>query len=180
MKLLFVHVETSGLDARTGEILELTYQSWIDGKRGTLSNDRFRAVGSITTPAFADAAKHNGYIEAERIECATCRGGFIERLIGELEACDGALAAVAPTLTYEFVTETARRYGIPCPRLRVYDVASMALPLLVAEKVPSLKLADLAGLVGKPAPKCSIDKVERSIDVFEECFRRYYKALVSK
>jgi hypothetical protein len=177
MKLLFAHVETSGLDARRGEVLELTYQTWIDGQRSVVSNDKFRAVGNLEAASFIEAAKLNGYVEAEREACATFRAGYLRRFFDALADADGTLIACAPTLTYEFLTETARRYDVACPRVFLHDVSSMALPMLVAEKVKSLKLADLCELVGKPAPKNSIEKVERTIDVFEQLFVRYYGAL---
>lgn len=177
MKLVFAHVETSGLDARKGEVLELTYQTWTDGEKSAISNDKFRAVGNLDAPSFKEAAKINGYDEAARLDCATFRAGFLARFFESVQAAEGAIIACGPTLTFEFLTETARRYDVTAPRLRVFDVASMALPLLVAEKVKSLKLADLAELVGKPAPKTSVEKVERTVEVFEKLFVMYYQAL---
>jgi hypothetical protein len=178
MKLVFAHVETSGLDARKGEVLELTYQTWTDGTKSVVSNDQFCAVGNTEAPSFVEAAKLNGYDHDKRATCPTFRAGFLRKFFAELESAGGALIACGPTLTYEFLTETARRYDLTAPRIFVYDVASMALPLLVAEKVKTLKLADLSELVGKPAPKNSIEKVERTVEVFEKLFVMYYSALM--
>jgi hypothetical protein len=179
MKLMFTHVETSGLGPERGEILELTYQPWADGVRGPISNDIFRAVGNMNAKSFVEAAGMNGYDDEKRINCATLRAGFLVRFFEGLDTGgDNTLIACNPTLTRDYIVTTAKRFGLTVPAFRVYDVASIALPLLVAEKVKSLKLRDLCELVGKPGPKSSIEKVERTIDVFEECFRRYYGALV--
>lgn len=181
MKLICINTETSGFDPNTGEILELSYQTWEDFKRGPLSLDTFRAVGNIGSDAFKAAAAHNGYNDEARVNCATLRAGFIARTFEAIDACDGNVLVrtwSGGVSAWSFVAAAARRFGVPQPKfVRLLDVGALALPMLAAGKVTGLGLDELGKLVAKPTDPTS--KAGLTIDVFEALCKAYVKALVS-
>ncbi len=176
MKCVFVNVQTTGLDARSSEIVELAAMPWDDGKSGPIDVDQFRAIGRVSD----DIAKINGYDDKARETCATFRHGFVERLLAMLANHENVLVACNPTFVWDFISTAAERMGVPLPScVRLVDVSSMAVPLYVAGKVGGLGLADLGKIVGR-APKSpgqAADKVELTRDVFEKLFALYYGAL---
>lgn len=187
MKFICIDTETSGLDPNTCEVLELSYQSWENFKRGDMSNDIFRAMGNPETEAFKGAAKINGYDAAKREQCASFRYGFVKRCFDAIEAVDGIVLGANPAFDWAFLKTAAERLGVPLPkcRVRLVDVSSLAVPMMAAGKVASLSLRDLVKLVGKTqgdgagGGHTSKQDVELTIDVFEFLCRAYVKALVT-
>ncbi len=187
MKFICIDTETTGLRPDTCEIVELSYQPWENFKRGEMSNDIFRANGDPNTEAFKGAAKINGYDEAKRLDCPPMRYGYVKRCFDAIEAAGGNVVGANPAFDWAFLIEAAKRLGVPLPacRVRLIDVASLAVPMLAAGKVQSLSLRDLVKLVGKTqgdgagGGHTSKQDVELTIDVFEFLCRAYVKALVS-
>lgn len=174
MKLLFFTCETSGLEPATSEILSWEYARWDASQStpaGPVTRDVFRMLGSPA--AAADALRANGYDASKAHEHPPLQHGFVERVLSEIDACDGVVAAVNPRFYVSHLDEACRRLGIRVPFMRVVDVASLCVPLFVAGKTKSLGLAALAdGLGIQPG-----SKVERTMGVFEACFKKYYGAL---
>lgn len=191
MKFVCIDTETTGLNPRNCEIVELSYQPWENFKRGPMVNHVFTAVGNPDTDSFRGAAKINGYEPEARKLCPTLRYNHIADLFRAVDdASENKVAVVVganPGFDWGFVTAAAERMGVPLPkgRVRLVDVASLAVPMLAAGKVESLSLRDLVKLVGKTqgdgagGGHTSKQDVELTIDVFEFICRAYVKALVS-
>lgn len=190
MKFICIDTETTGLDPKTCEIVELSYQHWENFTRGAMVNDIFRANGDPSTEAFKGAAKVNGYNEAAREKCPPLRFGYIKRCFEAIDAVDGNVVGANPAFDWGFLVEAATRLGVPLPksRVRLIDVASLCVPFLAVGKVESLSLRHLVKLVGKTQGDAATDgktghtskqDVELTIDVFEHACKAYVKALVS-
>jgi hypothetical protein len=184
MKCLFLDCETSGLPDYAGrEILQWAFMGWDDGVRSGVQVDRFRMLGDPTNEHAAAALRINGYDYAKREEYPVMQAGFIKRLYDAVTECDGYVVGCNPSFDWDaFVLPTGDRLGVPRPagRVRLIDVSSMALPLVVAGKIESIALRKLAMLVGRPQqePHDAGADVVLACDVFEKLFELYYKALV--
>jgi DNA polymerase III epsilon subunit-like protein len=176
MKFICIDTETSGLDPRTCEIVELSYQPWENFQRGTMTSETFTAVGNTDHPDFAAAAKINGYDPATR-RVAALRAPHLVALFAAIDAADGVAVGNNVAFHWSFIRTAAERMRVPLPKfVRLIDVASMAVPMVAAGKVGGFSLRELATLTGKlDGP----NKVTTTIDVFEHLCRAYVKALVA-
>jgi hypothetical protein len=183
MKFVTMHVHTSGLSPASCEILELSYQTWENGKRGPMSNDTFRACGDTTTSAFLSALPHNGYNVEAGLKAPPLQAGFVKRFLDEVNAADGSVIDTAFARTgfgWRFIEVAAARLDVALPAfVRLIDIPSLAMPMLGAGKVGGLSMRDLTAVTGKPAPTTSKEMVERGADIFEALCRAYMKALVT-
>lgn len=183
MKFVCFHLHTSGLSPDTAEILELTFQTWENFRRNAPSNDKFRAVGNLELPSFAEAAQRNGYNADAGLALPPLQAGYLKRFFAAVQAADGHVVDSCfgrSGFGWGFIETAARRLGVPLPSfVRLIDVPSLAVPMLAAKKVEGLTMAALAAVTGKAAPTTSLETVERAQDVFESVCRAYVKALVS-
>lgn len=183
MKFICGDVETSGLDPDTSEILELSYQQWCDFKRGPMRTDKFRARGNQEHPDFLGAQKINGYNDAKRDELPVFQAGFIRSYFKAIEEADGIVVGANPAFDWAMISTQAKRLRVPMPscRVRLIDVASMAVCFVATGKVASYSLKDLVKLVGKTQPEVhtSASDVELTIDVFEFLCKAQIKAVLS-
>jgi DNA polymerase III epsilon subunit-like protein len=180
MKFICIDTETSGLDPRTCEIVELSFQPWENFARGAMTSETFLAVGNTEHPDFVGAAKINGYSEANRAGSTTLRARHIVACFNAIDAADGVVVGANPAFDWGFLKATAERMAVPLPksRVRLIDVASLG-------KVEGFSLRNLVKLVGKTqgdgagGGHTSKQDVELTIDVFEHLCRAYVKALVT-
>lgn len=190
MKALFLDCETSGLpDYQGREILQWAFMGWNDGQRSAVRVDRFKMLGNPEHPAAREALKINGYDYSKREEYPVMQAGFIKALYDAVVECDGYVIACNPGFDWDqMVTRTGDLLGVPRPvaadgkplRVRLIDVSSMAVPLVVAGKLEGVALRKLAALVGRTQqePHDAAADVVLTADVFEKLFELYYKALV--
>lgn len=188
MKCLFLDCETTGLPDYAGrEILQWAFMGWNDGQRSGVRMDRFRMLGELNEQSKA-ALAINGYKHEEREQHPVMQAGFIRALYDAVTECDGYVVACNPAFDWDqMVTRTGDALGVTRPmkdgkplRIRLIDVSSMAVPLVVAGKVSGVRLRDLAALVGRPQqePHDAAADVVLTCDIFEKLFELYYKALV--
>jgi len=176
MKAVFLHVHTTGLDPNTDEVVEFAMLPWNDGKCGDVLTEKFYALGEVP----AEAAKINGYQHEARRSAASFRHGYVAGILKVIAEHDGVVNANNPDFAMSFIRTAAKRQRVPMPaqRIRTVDTASMAVPLYVAGKVPSLTTRDLASLTGRPYTcSSSAETVVMLKDIFEALFRTYLKAL---
>jgi DNA polymerase III epsilon subunit-like protein len=187
MKFICIDTETSGLDPRTCEIVELSYQPWENFARGAMTSETFRALGNTEHPNFVGAAKINGYTDANRSGSVALTARHIAACFAAIDAVDGVVVGANPAFDWGFLQTAAERMSVPLPksRVRLIDVASMAVPMVAAGKVEGYSLRNLVKLVGKTqgdgagGGHTSKQDVELTIDVFEFLCRAYVKALVT-
>jgi DNA polymerase III alpha subunit (gram-positive type) len=181
MKLVCLDFETSGLDPRTSEIVEVALMTWDDGKRGQIVTERFMPVGNTAAPEFVSAAKINGYTIDGWGGKPRLSADFIKKIVEVIGAHDGCMLGSNPWFDFRFLETAAERFRVPMDRVRLIDTASLATPLKIAGKVPGLSLSDLASaLLGKQRGNThsASEDVQLTVEVFEAIVGRYYKALV--
>lgn len=183
MKFICIDTETSGLNPRTCEILELSYQPWENFTRGAMTSETFRALGNTSHPDFAAAAKINGYTEDNRKGSVALTAKHVANCFAAIDASDGMVVGANPGFDWGFLRTAAERMSVPLPtsRVRLIDVSSLAVPMVAAGKAESMSLRDLVKLVGKEQGDVHTSKrdVELTIDVFEYLCKAYVKALVT-
>lgn len=183
MKAICLDTETSGLEPETSEILELSYQHWCDFKRGPMRTDKFRALSNQQHPDFVGAAKINGYDDTKRNDLPVFQAGFLVSCFKAIEEADGIVIGANPGFDWGMLRTWALRHRVPLPscRVRLIDVASLAMPMVAAGKVDGLSLKNLVKIAGKTQPDVhtSASDVELTLDVFEALCRAYVKALVT-
>jgi|SRR5687768_15550068 len=182
MKLLCIDTETSGLNPDTCEIVELSYQPWENFVRGAMVSETFRALGNTEHPDFVAAAKINGYTNDNRAGSVALTARHIAACFAAIDAAEGVVVGANPAFDWGFLKTAAERLRVPLPasRVRLVDVASLAVPMYAAGKVEGMSLRNLVKLVGKTQGDVHTSKqdVELTLDVFEFLCRAYIKALV--
>lgn len=179
MKLLAIDCETTGLDdyPLSHEVIEIAAQVWEDGERGPLYVKRFMPCG----PVDAGAAKVNGFTPekwgaVQEAAGVPCRPFSFDdaREIYELAKNAEVEAPLGANIAFDmrFLREAFRRVRHPFPPFkshRTVDIQALAIPLVVAGKVPTASLQNLARFYGidTGAAHSAAGDVDMTIRVFE-------------
>lgn len=189
MKCVFFDCETTGLPDYPGaEILQWALLGWDDGKRTPVVNETFRMLGNPEEPNAIEAMKINGYDYAKSSALQPLTALSVKAAFKMIADHDGYVVGCNPSFDVDFLFKHAKALGVPRPtvngkpvRIRLIDVSSMAVPLMVAGKLPGIRLRDLGALLSPPRtqtePHNAADDVTLTCDVFEALFVKYWNAI---
>ena len=146
-RIVFLDMETTGLDAEQNEIVEVCAMQWNGpGAVGPSFSARIMPRGECDPRA----AAVNGFDRGKWANSGA--EPYSAAIVGQLAALlDGAIVAGAnPAFDRAFVAAEARRLGFDPPRWshRNLDVQSLAVPLLVRGDIRSTKQTDIAEFLG--------------------------------
>lgn len=191
MKLIAIDCETTGLDdyPLSHEVIEIAAQVWEDGERGPLYVKRFMPCG----PVDPGAAKANGFTpekwgavqEAAGIPCRPFSfddAGDLYRMIVPPQG-DTVEAPLGANIAFDmrFLREAFRRVRHPFPAFKTHrtvDVQALAIPLVVAGKIPNASLKHIAEFYGidTSAAHSAAGDVNMTIQVFERLVLEFLPA----
>jgi DNA polymerase-3 subunit epsilon len=175
-RIVFLDIETTGLDPEQDQIIEYCAVPW--NGFGTVRLDLVRSSAVMpTVPVHPRAAAVNGYTP----EKWAARGAQPYKQVdvtGLARVLDGAIVAGSnPSFDKSFVTAEAKRLGFQAPKWshRTIDTSALAAPLLVTGAIASTGLGALAEYLGVPreGEHTSAGDVVMAIRVFESLCRLY-------
>lgn len=167
--LVFLDLETSGLDPDDHEIIEFAavrLRPDLTVERSALEH---RCVMRHPERAEPKALQVNRYSDAEWIDAVDVRVALID--FAKMLGADGEtiLVGVNPSFDWSFVFAAAKRERIVIPRTKyLIDIASIAFPLLVRGIVEKLGMETLClryGITNRGSHRAMAD-VRRSIDLY--------------
>lgn len=178
--LVFVDVETGGLDAKNDALLEVAAVCVFGDTPASVIHRYVLPVGNITPRA----RELNGYDEdVWRERGAVPLKNAVRDLAAFFKACGekAFFCGHNPRFDYDFLTRAFARVRRPFPATdyHLLDTASLAVPLLLAGDVESLSLKSLCEFMGTiPQPDHSaINDVRATLSLFHGLIGLYvYKA----
>lgn len=155
MKISFVDVETSGLDAHglegpQDEIIEAAVVLWQDGQIVDQYSQRFMPLGGVSD----HVARINGYDRNEWTKTgAQPFDDYHAHVIADKLAKGGIVGGANPTFDQQFLKAAFRKVRVPWPDKtklthRLIDVQSLAIPLVVIGAIKNTSLHELCRFFG--------------------------------
>jgi len=173
--LVFVDLETTGLDCDVHEILEIAAVRTTHGAERVVASFEHRVTPERIDVAEASALAINGYNPTEWLDAVACRVALVDwcQILGRDEEC--IVVGHNPAFDQGFLRVGAKRLGIALPRAKyLIDTASMAWPLCSAGSIDRLGLDRLCQLYKIPN-----DGAHRAMTDVRRCIA-VYRALLGK
>lgn len=186
MKIAFLDTETTGLDPRTEEIIDLHFQIWDSNGNGadTSADGAFSRLWMPQGDCNPGAAEVNGFTrEAWEARGATPmkRQDLIELDWWLAHHKPDMFGGAACHFDVAMLGNAFDRVRVPRPRMshRQLDIQSLAVPLVVSGQVTGVSLAKLCAFFGieNRCAHTAKGDIDATIEVFERLVGLYWPSL---
>lgn len=166
----FTDTETSGLDERENEIIQIAAIKVVHRGLSVEIVDELEVKVMPTKPVPPEVAKLNGYSADIWEKKAVSLDDALVKYFRMLTNTN--FGGQNPAFDKRFLDEAARKVGLPWPKMagyRLVAVEILAWPLFLLGKIPNVKQETLAGYfnLGKQTHD-ALDDVRQSVEIYRK------------